>query len=109
MSGLSWTNSHTSVDITPKGISKQTGIAHLLAQFDLPVEDTVAIGDSHNDLKMLAYVGQSMCPANAAAEAQDICNIVANQPRIYGVTELLKVLHVNLSGPPKWKVPAITQ
>lgn len=93
--GLNWANSHTSVDITPKGVTKQTGVAHFLGRFDVCTEDAIAIGDSHNDMKMLTYVGWSMCPANATAEVQELCNTIANQPGVIGVAELLNGLLIN--------------
>lgn len=90
--GLNWTNSHTSVDITPKGISKRTGIEYLAKGFGLPQGQTIAIGDSHNDLKMLEYVGHPMCPSNAVAEVAALCKTKASQPLTAGVVELLKGL-----------------
>lgn len=87
--GLQWTNSHASVDITPKGVSKQTGIKHLLKEIGLSPSAAIAIGDSHNDLKMLAYVGHPMCPDNASPEVKALCKVIARQPLTAGVVELL--------------------
>ncbi len=89
---MSWTNSHTSVDITPKGVSKQSGVAAVLARLGLPPAQAIAIGDSNNDLKVLAYVGHPMCPANATREVKSLCKTIAGQPETQGVIELLNRL-----------------
>ena len=90
--GLNWTNSHTSVDITPRGVGKQTGIAAVLAEVGLGPENAFAIGDSHNDMKMLEFVGYPMCPSNAVDEVKVLCKTIATQPAVAGVAALLSGL-----------------
>ena len=90
--GLSWTNSHTSIDITPAGISKQTGMEHVMALLGVGQESTIAIGDSHNDLKMLSFAAHPMCPQNASPEVKAICKTIATKPQVAGVLELLNGL-----------------
>jgi len=90
--GLNWTNSHTSIDVTPKGVSKQSAVAAMLRDMGLRPDQAIAIGDSHNDLKMLGYVGQPMCPANASPEVKALCKTKASQPQVAGVVELLQGL-----------------
>lgn len=92
--GLNWTNSHTSIDVTPNGISKASGVSHILALFGLTPNDAFAIGDSHNDLTMLSLVGHGMCPANASSEVKALCKTIATSPRTQGVAELLTGLLV---------------
>lgn len=87
--GLDWTNSHTSVDVTPKGVSKQSGVAYVLDKLGIPASAAMAIGDSHNDVGVLQFVGQPMCPDNAAPEIKVLCQTVAKQPRAAGMVELL--------------------
>ncbi len=90
--GLNWTNSHTSIDVTPNGISKASGVAHVLSLYGLSAADAVAIGDSHNDLSMLAMVAHPMCPANATDEVKALCKTVATTTQTAGVAELLEGL-----------------
>ncbi len=90
--GLNWTNSHTSIDVTPKGVSKQSAVAAMLSDMGLGPENAIGIGDSHNDLKMLGYVGQPMCPANAGPEVKVLCKTIAQKPQVAGVVELLQGL-----------------
>ena len=89
---LNWTNSHTSIDVTPKGVSKQSAVAAMLAQMGLNHEQAIGIGDSHNDLKMLGFVGHPMCPANASPEVKAASKTIASQPQVAGVVELMSGL-----------------
>ena len=89
---LNWTNSHTSIDVTPKGVSKQSAVAAMLAENALGPEQAIGIGDSHNDLKMLGYVGLPMCPSNAHPEVKARCKTIAPHPQVAGVVTLLKGL-----------------
>lgn len=88
--GLNWTSSSTSIDITPRGVSKQTGVAYLLDRFGVNPKQALAIGDGNNDLKMLAYVGHPMCPANAGRSVQAKCETVASFTTAKGTAELLR-------------------
>ncbi|MBL1436228.1 MAG: HAD family phosphatase [Rhodobacteraceae bacterium] len=90
--GLNWTNSHTSIDVTPYGVSKQSAVAVMLQDMGLQPESAIGIGDSHNDLKMLGYVGRPLCPANANAEVKAVCKTIASRPQVAGVIELLQGL-----------------
>ena len=47
-------------EIVPKGYSKATAIRYITEYLNIPMEDTVAIGDSNNDLDMLRYVQNSI-------------------------------------------------
>ena len=89
---LNWTNSHTSIDVTPKGVSKQSAVAAMLVQIGVRKEQAIGIGDSHNDLKMLGFVGHPMCPANASPEVKAASKTIASQPQVAGVVELMSGL-----------------
>ncbi len=47
-------------EVVPLGYSKASGIAFLMEYFDIPQKDTIAIGDSTNDLPMLEYAATSI-------------------------------------------------
>ena len=47
-------------EIIPNGYSKASGIQFLMNYFHIPLEDTIAIGDSTNDLSMLTFAGLSI-------------------------------------------------
>lgn len=46
-----------SFDITPSGITKQSGLERLGALLGIPAEETVAVGDGVNDYPMFEYAG----------------------------------------------------
>ena len=90
--GLNWTNAHTSIDVTPKGVSKQSAVAAMLAEMALGPEQAFGIGDSHNDMKILGFVGHPMCPSNASLEVKALCKTIALHPKVAGVVALLQGL-----------------
>lgn len=47
-------------EVVPLGCSKASGIQFLMNHFGIPHEDTIAIGDSPNDLPMLEYAATSI-------------------------------------------------
>lgn len=50
----------TFFEVIPKDYSKATGIKTVCEKLGIPVEDTISIGDSTNDLPMLKYTGISI-------------------------------------------------
>ncbi len=87
---VAWTYSISAIDISPKGISKQTGAAYLLERFSIDQSAAFAIGDSVGDIPVLSFVGQPMCPANAALEVKKICGMIAASATTQGVAEILE-------------------
>ncbi|MFC4652034.1 HAD family hydrolase [Lactococcus nasutitermitis] len=57
-----WGGPNGILEVVPKGISKASGLKHLLKALDIPVEDLIAFGDEHNDIEMfeLAHTGYAM-------------------------------------------------
>lgn len=47
-------------EVVPEGCSKASGIQFLMDYFNIPLEDTIAIGDSTNDMPMLTFAGLSI-------------------------------------------------
>lgn len=54
------------VDMTNIGVSKASGISELSRVLNIPIEETMAIGDAENDLSMLKAAGKSVAMGNAA-------------------------------------------
>lgn len=82
------------IEAVPKGTSKATGIAWLCERLNIPKEDTYALGDSINDLEMLAFVGHSIAMGNASPAAKDAAEYVTSHIHEDGVLNALK--HYNL-------------
>ncbi|KXT74428.1 Hydrolase (HAD superfamily) in cluster with DUF1447 [Streptococcus sp. DD10] len=68
-------NSPYSLDVTPKGWDKGTGIRHLMEILDL-AGPTVAFGDGLNDLSMFSVVDRSIAMGNAKKEVKEMADRV---------------------------------
>ncbi|RCW64247.1 Cof-type HAD-IIB family hydrolase [Saliterribacillus persicus] len=60
------------VEVMLTGINKASGIKALLDHFNIHREDTMAIGDSNNDIPMMEYVGYGVAMKNATDEIKEI-------------------------------------
>jgi hydroxymethylpyrimidine pyrophosphatase-like HAD family hydrolase len=60
-------------EFTTKGCNKATGMEMVLSHFGIPKENCIAIGDSINDLDMLAASGNPVCVSNAVDALKEIC------------------------------------
>jgi Cof subfamily protein (haloacid dehalogenase superfamily) len=78
------------LDIVVKGNSKGWAIRELLEKLNLKKEDSVGIGDSHNDIDMFKNVGISVAMGNAKKEIQDLANVIAPSVEKDGVAEILE-------------------
>lgn len=64
------------VDVIPESSGKGTAIAHILAYYGLEPSQTLAFGDSYNDLEMFRAVGSGIAMGNAAQALKDIAGDV---------------------------------
>ena len=70
-------SSDTLLEINHAGDSKGCGIKKICELTDVNIEDTIGIGDNHNDISMLETVGLPCCPANAVDEVKRICKYIS--------------------------------
>ena len=59
------------IDLLNKDCSKRTALEFLAGYYGVMREETLAIGDNHNDLEMLEYAGIGVVVANCVAELRD--------------------------------------
>ena len=64
------------VEIISKGVSKAAALRILAARYNIPIEETLAIGDSGNDLPMLRAAGVGIAMGNAFDEVKAACKFV---------------------------------
>ncbi|MBF4163733.1 HAD family phosphatase [Nocardioides sp. CBS4Y-1] len=64
------------LDLTPVGVSKASGLAHVAAALGVDAEDALAIGDGRNDLEMFAWAGRSVCMGQAIDEVRAAADVV---------------------------------
>ena len=58
-------------DITPNGLTKQSGLVRLGELLDIPAEETVCVGDGINDYPMFEYAGLALGVNVAQADKVD--------------------------------------
>ena len=77
--GFMYKNNHLDLyngEISIKGITKATGLKQIANYLNIPIEDTIAIGDSLNDLDILQAAGLSICMGNGADECKKAADFV---------------------------------
>lgn len=79
-------------EVVPKGFSKASGIAFLEDYFHIPNKDTIAIGDSTNDLPMLNYAGYSIAMANSSKELFEHADYVTDSVLEDGIYNAMRRL-----------------
>lgn len=62
------------VDVTPPGLSKATALDQVRERLGVEIWDTVAIGDSDNDIEMLAWANLSIVMGHAPAHVQGVAD-----------------------------------
>lgn len=59
------TGNFVSLDITPKGVTKENGVKEWCKLMDIPTHKVIGVGDSDNDLEFLNAVGYSIAMGNS--------------------------------------------
>ena len=77
-----------------KGISKAEGLERMLKTLNCPREETMAFGDSGNDLTMFRAVGISICMGNGVAEAKTAATYITSSVVEDGIEKALKNFHL---------------
>ncbi|WP_238334734.1 HAD family hydrolase [Kribbella amoyensis] len=83
---------HSLVEISADGVSKATMLADFAAEQGIAADETIAFGDSLNDLPMLAWAGTSYGVANAHAEVLAVVDEVCPTNDEDGVATVLEQL-----------------
>lgn len=78
------------VELLLKGNSKAAGVQMILRELDCSVEETMAFGDSANDLPMLKAVGTAICMGNGVEEAKKVSHYVTKTVLEDGIFHALK-------------------
>jgi Cof subfamily protein (haloacid dehalogenase superfamily) len=71
-------SSDHNVEVMVADVNKATGIQQMLNHFELSTEDTLAIGDSDNDLPMLEFVSYSVAMRNASDKVKEVVDDVTH-------------------------------
>mgnify|MGYP000212884956 CR=1 FL=1 len=73
-------------------VDRMLAHADLCARLDLPLEETVAAGDSANDLSMLRTAGLGVCMDNGTEDAKAAADRVIGDVREDGLAALIEEL-----------------
>ena len=76
-------------DVTPPGGNKGSGVARLCSQLQIPLEETVTIGDMENDIPMLIRAGSSIAMGQATAEVKSAAKYVTKSNVEEGFAEAM--------------------
>lgn len=79
----------TSLEISPKGTTKELGLRRLCEYLHILPEETVAVGDAENDLEVLGFAGLSVAMGNARPEVKEICDLVVGDNDHDGIVDVI--------------------
>lgn len=80
----------TSLELSAAQVDKGRGLRELCAHLKLPVEATIAVGDSFNDTAILASAGLSVGMGNAAEPVRKRCDVIVSDCDHDGVAEAIQ-------------------
>ena len=80
------------IEIMPKGIDKGYGLSVVAESLGISREETVAVGDSMNDLPMIEWAGLGVAVANADERLKSAADKVTKEEMSYGVLEIINEL-----------------
>jgi len=76
--------------VTSRDATKQRALARLCADFQVPPERVLAIGDSRNDVPMLRWAGVGVAMANALPEVREAVKHVTGSNEEDGVAQAIE-------------------
>lgn len=80
----------TSLEITSQGVNKGEGLKQLCLYLNIPLNQCIAVGDSDNDLEILACVGLPIAMKNANEHVYKIAKAVVLDHNHDGVKEAIE-------------------
>ena len=83
---------NTWIDVTPRGISKATGLEALLGYYGIDRADVVAFGDSMNDYEILRMVGAAFAMENGRSAIKQIADRVIGTNAEHSVQREIRAL-----------------
>ncbi|MDO4670156.1 MAG: Cof-type HAD-IIB family hydrolase [Aerococcus sp.] len=78
------------IEFIPHGINKAVGLKRLCEHLHIQPEEVMAIGDEHNDIEMLEFVGLGVAMGNANERVKAVANDVTAKNDDDGVALALK-------------------
>ncbi len=82
------------MEVVPKGFSKSSGILRVTELLRIPVIDTIAFGDSANDIDMLETAGIGIAMGNASDDAKAHADYITDDLHHDGIYNACRKLHL---------------
>lgn len=96
--GLSLTSSMPgNLEINSDKVSKATGLHMLCRLLDIPIEETIAIGDSSNDREILKEAGIGVAMGNGTEEIKSLADFITKTNMQNGVAHAIEHFILNNS------------
>ena len=80
----------TALEISPKNISKASGLRELCDFLKIDLSETVAVGDAENDIEILKTAGFSVAMGNAAEKIKNLADFVTDDNDHDGVAKVIE-------------------
>ena len=80
----------TSLELSAAGVDKGQGLKALCAHLNVPIEATIAVGDSYNDAAVLHAAGLAVGMGNAPAPVQQLCDVIVRDCYHDGVADAIR-------------------
>lgn len=80
------------LDVTPRDVSKATGLERIRERIGVDPRWTVAVGDGVNDLEMIAWAARGVAMGHAPAAVVDAADEVTGTLEEHGVVTVLRTL-----------------
>ena len=80
----------TSLELSAAGVDKGAGLWTLCAHLGVPVEATVAVGDSYNDAAVLRAAGLAVGMGNSPEPVRRLCDVIVADCDHDGVAEAIR-------------------
>ncbi|MCX2712706.1 HAD family hydrolase [Mycolicibacterium sp. J2] len=87
---LTYSTNNGLIEVTPRGVSKASGIAEVTGPLGIAAEDVVTFGDMPNDIPMLSWAGHGVAMGNAHPEAVAVADEVTTTNADDGVARVLE-------------------
>jgi len=79
-----------SLEISPLGISKASGLMHLCEYLNIPIDETIAVGDAENDIEILKAAGLGVAMGNAFEPVKEIADVIVSDCDSTGIKEVIE-------------------
>lgn len=79
----------SSLECSPENTHKGTGLIKLCEHLNIPIEETIAVGDAYNDIEILKTAGLSVAMGNSNQHVLDISDVVVSDNDHHGCAEAI--------------------